>query len=200
MNSFEKIKKKFEEFPGIGPRQAERFAYFLLSRNSEYLEELKHLISTLKDNVFQCKECMRFFSSSHGASLCSICSDIERDKTTLMIVAKDNDLHTIEKSNAFKGMYFVLGGIIPILEKSPERRIRLTALTTLLQKNKDIKEVIFALSATHEGEHTENYLTEIIHTKNPSIHTSHLGRGLSTGLEIEYSDSDTIRAALKNKY
>ncbi|MES2059557.1 MAG: toprim domain-containing protein [Patescibacteria group bacterium] len=200
MNSFEKLKEIFTHFPGIGPRQAERFAYYLLSKNPDYLEEMRTLLATLKKDVAQCKECMRYFAKRAENNLCSICTDPNRDIHLLMIVAKDNDLQTVEKSEAFAGKYFVLGGIVPILEKAPEKRIRLAPLLALIEKRKsDIKEIIFALSATHEGENTEEIIKSHLNEIAPEIKLSHLGRGLSTGLEIEYSDSDTIKAALENK-
>lgn len=198
-DSFEKLKEIFGHFPGIGPRQAERFAYFLLGRDNGYIEELKTLLSSLKKDVVQCSECMRYFAKKNNISLCSICSDANRNTEILMLVAKDNDLITVEKSGAFSGRYFVLGGLIPILEKVVEKRIRLNQLRALIEKNSQTKEVILALSATHEGENTGDIVEKIIKEINPNIKVSRLGRGLSTGLEIEYSDSDTIKEALNNK-
>lgn len=201
MNSFDKLRELFGHFPGIGPRQAERFAYYLLSKDPGYIDEFKSLLSTLKKDVAQCKECMRYFSKRTDANICTICSDDTRDESVLMLVAKDNDLSTMEKSDVYRGKYFILGGLIPILEKEPQKRIRLAPLLSLIDKRKgELKEVIFALSATHEGEHTADYLSKEIKTIIPNIKLSHLGRGLSTGLEIEYSDSDTIKAALQNKF
>jgi len=198
-DSFEKLKEVFGHFPGIGPRQAERFAYFLLGRDNGYIEELKGLLSTLKKDVIQCSECMRYFAKKNNISLCSICSDPNRNTEILMLVAKDNDLITVEKSGAFSGKYFVLGGLIPILEKVVEKRIRLNQLKSLIEKNTQITEVILALSATHEGENTGDTVEKVIKDINSQIKVSRLGRGLSTGLEIEYSDSDTIKEALNNK-
>jgi recombination protein RecR len=81
----------------------------------------------------------------------------------------------------------------------PEKRVRLNALKTKIQNNPNIKEVILALSVTHEGENTGDIVEKMVQEINPVIKISRLGRGLSTGLEIEYSDSDTIKAALINK-
>lgn len=198
-DSFEKLKEIFGHFPGIGPRQAERFAYFLLGRDNGYIEELKSLLSTLKKDVVQCSECMRYFAKKNNISICSICSDVNRDSEILMLVAKDNDLVTIEKSGAFAGKYFVLGGLIPILEKVIEKRVRINQLKNFITKNNHTKEVILALSATHEGENTGDIVEKVIKEINPNVRVSRLGRGLSTGLEIEYSDSDTIKEALNNK-
>lgn len=124
---------------------------------------------------------------------------MNRDSEILMLVAKDNDLVTIEKSGAFAGKYFVLGGLIPILEKVIEKRVRINQLKNFITKNSHTKEVILALSATHEGENTGDIVEKVIKEINPNVRVSRLGRGLSTGLEIEYSDSDTIKEALNNK-
>ncbi|MFA5987369.1 MAG: toprim domain-containing protein [Candidatus Paceibacterota bacterium] len=125
-----------------------------------------------------------------------------------MIVAKDIDLENIKRSGAYTGRYFVLGGLLPILEKHPEEKIRTTKLkdllTTTLEKD-NLREVIVALSANPEGDYTadflKKYIGDIASATNPStqIKISVLGRGLSTGTELEYSDSDTIKNALKNR-
>jgi recombination protein RecR len=199
MDAFEKLKEIFGHFPGIGPRQAERFAYYLLGRDQNYLEELKSHLTTLKKDVTQCVDCMRFFAKKNNLSVCSICANMGRDNSVLMLVAKDNDLITIEKSGVFNGKYFILGGLVPILEKVPEKRVRLNQLKSKIENNKNLTEVILALSATHEGENTGDIIEKIIKEIDPKIKVSRLGRGLSTGLEIEYSDTDTIKEALKNK-
>lgn len=204
MNSFEKLVKIFEEFPGIGPRQARRFVYFLLSRREDYLSGMVESLQTLKKEIGRCDQCYRYFSKQkQGASVCAICSDESRDSETLMVVAKDTDLLAIERSGFFKGYFFVLGGIIPVLEKAPESRVRASELLQAIKNRSKngLKEIILALSATNEGENTtlflEDYLREEISKNN--IKLTHLGRGLSTGSELEYADKDTIKAALENK-
>lgn len=120
-----------------------------------------------------------------------------------MIVARDADLEAIEKSHSYNGFYFVLGGTVPILEKEPEKKIRSKALTGLVKKRaaEGLKEIIIAASVNAEGENTADFvaklLTPIIAQFN--IKLSGLGRGLSTGTELEYSDADTIKNALKNR-
>ena len=200
MDSLNKLIEYFGEFPGIGPRQARRFAYFLLTKNPVYLEELSRLIAEVKKNVHTCNSCFRFYTSNKNSGMCSICSDAHRDRSVLMIVARDVDLEAIEKSHTYEGLYFVLGGAVPILEKFPETRIRSRELLSHLEKTPP-KEIILSLNANPEGEHTADTLREIVRPfvdKN-SIKVSVLGRGLSTGTELEYSDTDTIKNALKNR-
>jgi recombination protein RecR len=123
----------------------------------------------------------------------------------LLIVEKDIDLDAIEKSGAYRGLYFVLGGTIPILEKEPEKKVRLNELSSRISKMNNINElseIIFAFSVNAEGEHTIEFLEQHLKSLLPDkiVKFSHLGRGVSTGAEVEYLDSDTIKNALKNRW
>lgn len=202
MDGTQRLIELFKEFPGIGPRQAKRFVYFLLNRNSAYSTDLAHLIKEVRSTVHTCDTCFRFFPNSTNKT-CSICRNTNRDSKQLMIVSNDVDFENIEKTGFYNGYYFILGGTIPILEKNPEKRIRQKELIEKLEtKAKEgLKEIIIALSYNPEGENTLFYLEEIIKpiSDKSNIKISTLGRGLSTGTELEYSDSDTIKNALKNR-
>jgi recombination protein RecR len=204
MNSIEKLIKIFSEFPGIGPKQARRFVYFLINKNESYIDEIKNEITELRKGVSSCSDCKRYFFPKHDAqTLCSICLDKNRDASILMIVSRDIDLENVEKSNNFNGKYFVLGGLVPILDKNPEQRIRLKELLALVSRmsDKGLKEIILGLDANSEAEYTANILKSSLSpiTTKYSIKISELGRGLSTGTELEYSDPETIKNALKNR-
>ena len=204
MDSTDKLIELFKQFPGIGPRQAKRFVYFLLTRQNGYAGELSKLIGDIKSNVTCCDTCFRFFAKNgHPASICPICSNKNRDKKTLMIVSHDVDFENVEKTGSFGGYYFILGGIVPILEKNPEKKIRQKELLEIVEKKiKDgLSEIIMALNYNPEGENTLSYLSKILRPicEKHSVKISALGRGLSTGTELEYSDSDTIKNALKNR-
>src|SRR3989338_5459094 len=141
MDKINRLSHLFSEFPGMGPRQAKRFVYFLLARNPEFLDEMTSLISNLKKEIKSCEDCSRFFQKGHTPSaLCEICGDKSRDKSKLMIVSRDIDLETVEKSGSYNGIYFVLGGSIPILDKNPENKIRLKQLIAFLDKKISEKE------------------------------------------------------------
>ncbi len=201
MDSLNKLIEYFREFPGIGPRQARRFAYFLLSQNQAHLEELAYHIVNVRKAIQTCDSCFRFFSAKKpGATTCSVCLDANRDKSTLMIVAHDVDFDAIEKSGSYRGLYFILGGTVPFLEKNPESRVRLRELAAYIEK-RPFSEIILSLNANPEGEHTAEtvraYIKEMALAKN--IRITILGRGLSTGSELEYTDADTINNALRNR-
>ena len=206
MDSTQKLIELFKEFPGIGPRQAKRFVYFLLNRNPAYANDLAKLINEVRGTVHCCDTCFRFFPNNMSTT-CVICLDKSRDKKSLMLVSHDVDFENIEKTKFYNGYYFILGGTVPILEKTPEKRIRQKDLLEVLNKKvkegkgNELREIIIALSYNPEGENTLSYLSQILKPladKN-KIKISTLGRGLSTGTELEYSDSDTIKNALKNR-
>ncbi len=202
MNKTERLIELFKEFPGIGPRQAKRFAYFLFGKNESYKRELSTIISSLHQEVSVCTKCQRFFQKKNGENICNICTDEKRDKSLLMLVCYDIDFENIEKSKTYSGYYFILGGTVPVLEKEPERRIRQTELLEqiAIRKKEGLKEVIIAMNYTPEGEHTLSYLTLLLQKeKEAGLILSSLGRGLSTGTELEYSDGETIKNALNNR-
>ncbi len=202
MDNTQRLIELFKEFPGIGPRQAKRFVYFLLNRNPAYANDLARLITDVRATVHSCDTCFRFFLNDNSKT-CLICRDTSRDKKSLMIVSHDVDFENIEKTHFYNGYYFILGGTVPILEKNPEKRVRQKELIENIEKkvSNGLSEIILALSYNPEGENTLTYLEQILKPladKN-SIKISTLGRGLSTGTELEYSDSDTIKNALKNR-
>lgn len=191
----------FSHFPGIGPRQAKRFVFYLLGQGDASNKKIADLILELKKDINSCARCMRFFSDGKKSALCDICRDEGRDKSKLLVVAKDVDLDNIERSGSYEGSYFVLGGLVPILDKNPGERIRQLELKREIERNPDLKEIIIALSANVEGDHTAEYLREFFKTTAElrGIKITVLGRGLSTGTELEYSDQDTIKNALKHR-
>lgn len=202
MDSINKLIELFREFPGIGPRQAKRFVYFLLTKDAGYTNEMARLIVDLRNKIHTCESCLRFYAKDNG-NLCQTCRDITRDKTSLMIVSRDVDFENIEKTKAFPGYYFVLGGSVAVLERNPEIKIRERQLVSIMEKriSEGLSEVIIALDYNPEGEHTREHVERVIRS-NPLFSTlkiTHLGRGLSTGSELEYTDADTIKNALRSR-
>ncbi|MEK7514639.1 MAG: toprim domain-containing protein [Patescibacteria group bacterium] len=199
----EKLTELFLKFPGIGPRQAKRFVYFLLRQPTAFTDALREEIALLKKETGVCPSCLRFFEKRGTEKECSTCSDSSRDKSLLMIVGTDIDFQNIEKSSHFKGRYFILGGMLSLLEKQPEKKIRIRELVeTVANRLKEggLKEIIFALNATPEGEETVMYLKNALSSfAKAGLKLSSLGRGLSTGFELEYSDGETIRNALSGR-
>jgi len=196
----QKLIEEFSRFPGVGPRQAKRFAYYLLVRDEGKLKTFAAELLRARKIVASCASCGRLFVRSGKAPLCPLCADESRDRAFLMIVAHDVDVESVEKSGVYHGYYFVLGGTVPILEEKPEERVRLAALKKQLaeRKAKGLTEVILALDLNPEGEHTMEFLGKQLEGKGVKVTV--LGRGLSTGTELQYSDPETIKNALKNRF
>lgn len=195
MDTIDELATALARLPGIGPRQAKRFVFFLLASPAAERAKLAHLITELGKQVAQCSGCMRFYNG--GGARCSYCANPHRDDTLLMLVEKDQDLAAIERAG-YKGRYFVLGGVLTLTGKGA---IRERDLLRVLEERitGGLQEVVLALSATSEGEHTADHVRLLIAPYRDLIKTSLLGRGLSTGSELEYSDAETLRAALAGR-
>lgn len=203
MDKIEELAQALARLPGIGPRQGKRFVFHLLSAPATERTKLGELILSLGKDVRQCPDCMRFYNGS-TALICNYCSDAKRDDTQLMLVEKDQDLAAIERAGTYKGRYFVLGGVLTLSGKGAirEKELLKTIEKRLSPRDGDltsIKEVVLALSATSEGEHTADRVRELIMPFRDHLKISELGRGLATGSELEYSDAETLRAALTNR-
>jgi len=204
MTNLDKLIKHFEGFPGIGGRQARRFAFHILRLPETDTHEIAELITNLQSSVVECGRCHRFFSKNGGdQQMCSICSNQNRDRSKLMVVERDTDIQSIERSGTYTGLYFVLGGTIPLLDSKESNKLRGGALKASVdaQLTEDLAEIILGFAVNPDGENTSRYvetlLKEPIEKHNLTI--TQLGRGLSTGSELEYADAETIKNALKNR-
>lgn len=207
MSEIDKLAQYFARFPGIGTRQSRRFVYFLLSGSPQFAREISSGIQSLLLRTAQCGECRRYFERTTQSALatCALCADPSVEARTLMVVEKDVDLASVQKSGAYHGRFFVLGSLIPLKEiKNPAVSPRIGELNAKIEKSAadgTLKEVILALSATPEGDHTALELKIFLKPlqEKYTLIISSLGRGLSTGSELEYSDGETLKSALDNR-
>ncbi len=199
----EKLVNIFSNFPTIGRRTAVRFVFYLLKLPHEKIEEIAQAILTLKKNVKICPLCFNPFEpSSAEQNSCSICSDKTRNKSIICIIEKEVDFQAIEKTKKYKGLYFILGGVISALRQKESKSLlekRVEALITRVKQEKKhpIKEIILALNPTPEGEITSLWLERKF--KLLGIKTTRLAIGLPKGGELEYADEDTISSALQER-
>jgi recombination protein RecR len=199
MDLITRLAQLFEKFPGIGPRQAMRFVQFLLRSSPSYRREFYSALDALTRSVHQCPSCLRFHAGEE--KMCALCT-APRDTSLLAIVATDTDIDALERSGSFRGYYFVLGGTISLAtEKKDGIRLRELLASITGRVNKGLKEIVVALPANPEGDftasHTKDALDEYATLHGFSV--TMLGRGLSTGSELEYADPDTLRAALASR-
>lgn len=202
MTSLEELARHFERFPGIGPRQARRFVHHLLGERPEELELLAEAISTLQSKVRTCGRCFRYFARSNGNTLCDICADGSRNHELLAVVERDADIPPLERSGIYDGYYFVLGGTVPLMaEEAP--KLRGGALKGVVEERlkEGLAEVILAFSVNPDGENTARYVESLLKDfAEQGLRVSLLGRGLSTGSELEYADPETLKNALENRH
>lgn len=203
MNKLDRLTTYFESFPGVGARQAKRFAFHILNLNDGDITELSKLISELKTSVTECASCHRFFSTQNNELICSICSSGNRDHNRLLVVERDSDIQAIERAGVYDGLYFVLGGTVPLLSSGENKRLRGAALKATVETRlpEGLSEIILGFAINPDGENTARFVESIIGSLlTDDIKISHLGRGLSTGSELEYADAETIKNALNNRF
>ncbi len=124
MNPFDKLVKYFEKFPGIGSRQARRFAFHLLTLDQSDVAELAELIRSIRSSVITCPSCARFHSLQSPDRYCAVCASTVRDRSKLTVVERDTDVDAIERSGVYDGLYFVLGGTVPLLDSQDIKKLR----------------------------------------------------------------------------
>jgi recombination protein RecR len=200
VDPLERLAKLFEKFPGIGPRQAGRFVQYLLRSAPSVRRELIESVRDLGSAVHQCPSCMRYSADKKG--LCSICSDNRRDPALLAIIANDTDLLALERTHMYRGRYFVLGGLAPLVAERTDRLRTKELLSSIpLRSREGLTEIILAFPANPEGDTTAIRVREALLplAEVHSLKISTLGRGLSTGSELEYADPDTLKSALDNR-
>lgn len=208
-NPIDELANLFIKFPGIGRRQAKRFAYFVIQSNSGFATKLANQILSAQKNIRRDPVSFQYFYSEDPKEVYSpITRDASRDAKTIMVVEKDVDIDSIEKSHAYHGLYFVLGGLAPLIDTELDSAIRVRELMKLIEEKgaesdptKKLSEIIFALAANPEGDRTADLIKQKIGAlqQKYKFTVSQLGRGFSTGTEVEYSDADTLASALQNR-
>ncbi len=186
----------FKKLPSVGPKTAERFVYYLL-KNPDILEKFIQSLSNLMHNVKRCRYCNDFSESDP----CEICSNKKRNTKLLCVVEKHQDLYAIENTG-YQGLYYILTEIVNPLEG---QMIKKTDLEKLFERIQNVEEsikpqeVIIATGLTTEGELTASYILEFLKSKNINLKISRIAKGLPTGADIEYADSQTLSFALSNR-
>lgn len=196
--ALEKLVHELSRLPGIGPKTAQRLAYFILKSNESYSAQLSESIRRVQAEVHTCPSCFNFTDRN----ICKYCSDPHRINDILCLVEEPSDIVRIESSGAFRGRYHVLHGAISPLEGITAKDLKITELVQRLDggmkgDHPKIKEVIFAFGADLEGDTTSLYLTKILQNKEVKI--SRIAHGIPMGSDIDFIDDRTMGRALENR-
>ena len=181
----ESLMEAFTKFPGVGPKTAQRFAFYLLQTSKEEVTKLTKTIQVMKEVIHHCSIC--FYLTTQDP--CPICQDPSRDQQKLCVVAEVKDLIALEKMGEFKGRYHVLGGTLSPLDGIGPEQLRIQELLTRLEKE-SITEVILATNPTVEGEATNLYLIKLIKPLGRKI--TRIASGLPVGSDMDYADPVTL--------
>ena len=182
--------------PGVGPRTAERYAYYLFRSNPRITENIVEALSRLHNGVKSCPVTFALIDADDDLS--PFYSDESRDKTTVLVVEEPLDIYAIEQTNGYKGTYHVLGGAISPIDGITPEQLHIGELIKRVN-NDNVKEVIIATNPSVEGESTAIYLEKILHEQNPNLKLTRLARGLPLGVDLSYADQITLSAALENR-
>lgn len=191
--SFEELLECFKMLPGIGEKNAERLCFAVLHFDEDQVKKFSDSIMNVKTKIKKCKKCNNYTEDN---DICEICSDSGRDKSTICVVESVKDLILLEKSNAYKGIYHVLEGLISPLEGINPEDIKINQLINRI-KEENIKEVILALNMTMEGETTSLYISKLLQGTGVSV--TKIAAGIPVAADMEYLDSLTIQRALEGR-
>ena len=187
-----RLLEALEKLPGVGPRSAERMAFYLLRASREEARALAQAIADVKDRLGFCEVCFNLSETPH----CAVCQDGSRDASILCVVEEPKDVLAIEKTGAYRGLYHVLlGAIAPLDGIGPE----LLKIEELLRRLADgaVEEVIVATDADKDGEATAAYLTKLIRPRG--VRVTRIASGIPVGSHLEYADQATLARALEGR-
>ena len=188
----QKLLDELERLPGVGPKSAQRIAYWILNAPAERALALSDAIAQVKQSITFCSRC---FNYAEG-DLCDICASGKRDAHLLCVVSEPRDIGPIENTGVFAGVYHVLGGVLSPMEGIGPAELNIAALMRRLGEE-DICEVLLATSLNVEGETTAAYLARLI--KPLGIKVTRPASGLPVGGDLEYADEVTLSRALEDR-
>lgn len=196
MNSSKLLEKAVDQFaslPGVGRKTALKFVLHLLKKNADEVNTFVQSISELKKNIRECKLC----HNMADGDLCEICSDRKRDGSIICVVENIKDILSIEATSQYNGLYHVLGGIISPMDGIGPADLHIPSLLERVEQGQ-VREIIFALSATIEGDTTGYYIFKKLKNKE-EVMVSTIAKGISIGNDLEYTDELTLGRSIVNR-
>ncbi|MBR2993890.1 recombination protein RecR [Candidatus Saccharibacteria bacterium] len=182
--------------PGVGPRTAERYAYYLFKTSPKVAENIADSLDNLHKGVKFCPVTFALINADEEMS--PLYTDPERDKTTVLVVEEPLDIYAIEQTRGYKGTYHVLGGAVSPIDGITPDQLHIQELIRRV-KDDNVSEIIIATNPSVEGESTALLIEKMLHEKNPDLKLTRLARGLPLGVDLSYADQITLSAALENR-
>ena len=190
--SLSRLVQELNRLPGIGPKSAQRLAYYIIRLPDDDAYALADAITSVKQNIVFCEECQNLTD----ASPCQVCSDPRRDRTIICVVEDPLDVLAMERTRSYRGLYHVLHGVISPINGIGPDQLKLQELFNRLTRD-DIAEMVVATNPTLEGEATAMYIRR--HQRREDIKITHLARGLPVGGSLEYTDETTLSRAFQGR-
>jgi len=195
-NAIENLRAALACLPGVGPKSAQRMAYYLIERDRVGARSIASALTHALDSIQHCRRC----NNLSETELCSLCASPSRTHGQLCIVETPADLEAIEQTGSYKGCYFVLMGTISPLDGIGPDNLGIDRLLEVLDEF-EIEEIILATNLTAEGETTAEYLTDLLSTRESvsNINLTRIARGVPVGGELEYIDRNTVARAIDER-
>ncbi len=187
-----RLVQELNRLPGIGPKSAQRLAYYIIRLPDDDAYALADAVTSVKQNIVFCEECQNLTD----ASPCQVCSDPHRDRTTICVVEDPLDVLAMERTRSYRGLYHVLHGVISPINGIGPDQLKLKELFNRLTRD-DVAEMVVATNPTLEGEATAMYIRR--HQSRDNIKITHLARGLPVGGSLEYTDETTLTRAFQGR-
>ena len=190
--SLARLVQELNRLPGIGPKSAQRLAYYIIRLPDDEAYALADAVTSVKQNIVFCEECQNLTD----ASPCQVCSDPRRDQTIICVVEDPLDVLAMERTRSFRGLYHVLHGVISPINGIGPDQLRLKELFSRLDRP-EVSEMVVATNPTLEGEATAMYIRR--HQGRTDLRVTHLARGLPVGGSLEYTDETTLTRAIQGR-
>lgn len=190
--AIQKLLDELERLPGVGPKSAQRIAYWMLNADRATALRLAEAIVEVKDTVRFCDRCFNYAQGDY----CEICASAKRDASVICVVSEPRDIPPIERTAVFSGVYHVLGGALSPMEGIGPDQLHIAALMKRLAAE-EVTEVVLATNPNVEGETTASYLARLI--KPLGIRVTRLASGLPVGGDLEFADEVTLGRAIENR-
>lgn len=192
--ALERLIESLGSLPGVGPRTAERYAYYLMKRDHHISAQLADSLQHLHEGIAYCRKTFALIPA--GQELSELYTDPKRDKQLVAVVADPFDIVALEKTGQFQGTYHVLGGLVSPIDGIGPEQLHINELISRIDAD-EVREIILATNASVEGESTALFIQQQVGERNVTI--SRLARGLPIGVDLEYADQITLGRALEGR-